>query len=143
MKRMFLGALVVLLALGACGSPDAQSSEPTAAASSPSPPPVATGTVEQLAARLGCQPQIRTEAAELRQGVCRAATGEFTVTTFPQERFKLTWLDAAAGWGGWYVVGPLWAVSASTKAIADDFRQTLGGSLIDGSKIPKPVGPGQ
>ena len=138
-------ALVGIATLAGCGSATASSSIGTAAthpaSTGPAVPTAVAGTVEQVAARLGCTPEIRTEAEELREGVCATADGQFTVTTFPREDLKLTWLDAAAGWGGWYVVGPRWAVGVPTKELASTFRQKVGGSLVDGSKIPEPAGP--
>jgi hypothetical protein len=144
MGRTYRAAVVVVTllfgaTLAGCSSSDAE----PAAAEKPRPsmsPPV-TGSVEQVAARLDCKPSIRTDADELRQGICETAGGEFSVTTFPEEKFKLIWLDAAAGWGGWYVVGPKWAVSANTKNEAANRQKKLGGTLVDGSIIPKSSAP--
>lgn len=137
--RVLVAIILCGIALAGCSSSDADPK--TAASPSPSESPPVTGSVEQVAARLDCKPVIRTDADELRQGVCGTGDSEFSVTTFPAEKFKFTWLDAAAGWGGWYVVGPRWAVSASTKDQATARQKKLGGSLVDGSVIPKPQGP--
>lgn len=131
-------ALLCATTLAGCAD---SGTEPAAAAPSPSVSPPVTGSVEQVAARLDCKPEIRTDADELRQGMCDTAAGQFAVTTFPAEKFKLIWLDAAAGWGGWYVVGPRWAVSATTKDEAVSRQKKLGGSLVDGSVIPKSPAP--
>lgn len=145
--RVVALALVGVAALSACSNGEASDVDTVAATSSaepsasPSVPVAVTGTVEQIAARLGCTPTIRTDADELRQGDCDTDVGEFSVVTFPAEKYKYTWLDAAAGWGGWYVVGPKWAVQASTKAVATAFQQRIGGTLRDGSVIPQSEGP--
>ena len=138
-SRVVAVTLLGGLALAGCSNSDA--APKTASSPRPSVSPPVTGSVEQVAARLDCKPQIRTDADELRQGICGTGNAEFSVTTFPAEKFKAIWLDAAAGWGGWYVVGPRWAVSASTKDQAVARQQKLGGSLVDGSVIPKTAGP--
>jgi hypothetical protein len=143
LAQFVLTSMVVLagtVALAGCGGTSESPAEP-AAAPSPSLPAAVAGTVEQVAAKLGCTPEIRTEADELREGACATPDAEFKITTFPREDLKLTWLDAAAGWGGWYVVGPRWAVGVGTKPLALAFQKKIGGSIVDGSKIPKPEGP--
>ena len=67
-----LGVAALLTPLAACSS-GGPAPKPTA----PSVSPPVTGSVEQVAARLGCKPVIRTEAEELREGRCPTAAGEF------------------------------------------------------------------
>ncbi|MER5224918.1 hypothetical protein [Streptomyces flaveus] len=109
----------------------AESAEP-ASKQSPSPStvsqPPAPAKVEVIASLTDCKPEIRIEADQLREGVCRTARGDWTVTTFPQEKFKETWLDAAAVYGGTYLVGPRWAIGAQ-PALLKKLRTEVGGEL--------------
>ncbi|WP_344652325.1 hypothetical protein [Cryptosporangium japonicum] len=136
MRRRHSEVLAVALLGGVLAGCSGAEPEPT---SSPSPsvsPPV-TGTVEQIASRLDCTPEIRIQAEELRQGMCGTGDALFAVTTFPADKFRDVWLYEAAGFGGWYVVGPGWTVSASTKDQATIRQKKLGGALVDGSVVPK------
>ncbi|MFG2195980.1 hypothetical protein [Streptomyces sp. NPDC048639] len=94
----------------------------------PSPVAPAPPDVEKIADRTGCTAEIRTEADELREGVCRTAQGEYLVTTFPKEKFKLVWLDSASMYGGTYLVGPRWAISGK-PALVEKLRTKVGGKL--------------
>jgi hypothetical protein len=98
--------------------------------SKPSPKTVspAPAKVEKIASLTGCKAEIRIEADELREGVCRTGRGDWTVTTFPAEKFKETWLDAAAVYGGTYLVGPKWAIGAK-PALLKALRTEVGGEL--------------
>lgn len=60
---------------------------------------VAPADVEVIANLTGCKVTIRIEAKELREGACHTETGDYLITTFPEERHKVTWLDSAAIYG--------------------------------------------
>lgn len=125
------GSLVLLLLTTACGGGEDKGA---AAQSSPTNDSatvagvVAPAKVEVIADLTGCKVKIRTEADELREGVCRTKRGDYLVTTFPQEKFKLTWLDAAAVYGGKYLVGTRWVVSAKPELL-EQLRPQLGGKI--------------
>ncbi|WP_369223894.1 hypothetical protein AB5J52_24550 [Streptomyces sp. R39] len=89
---------------------------------------VAPAKVEVIAALIGCEPRIRINAAELRQGVCHTQKSDYLVTTFPSDVLKETWLDSASGYGGKYLVGTRWIVSAQPQLL-DGFRDKLGGTI--------------
>ncbi|MDQ0957111.1 hypothetical protein QFZ66_000989 [Streptomyces sp. B4I13] len=89
---------------------------------------VAPAKVEVIAGLTGCTATIRIEAAELRQGVCHAEGADYLITTFPEERHKETWLDAAAIYGGRYLVGSRWVVSAEPEMLTR-FQAGLGGDV--------------
>ncbi|MER7930197.1 hypothetical protein ABTY96_45035 [Streptomyces sp. NPDC096057] len=89
---------------------------------------VAPAKVEVIAGLTGCTAEIRIDADELREGICRTERGEYRITTFPEERFKVTWLDSAAIYGGKYLVGTRWVVSAKPELLAG-FRSRLGGTV--------------
>ncbi|GGX59725.1 hypothetical protein [Streptomyces fructofermentans] len=98
----------------------------------------APAKIERIAELTGCKPEIRIEADELREGVCRTSRGRWIVTTFPREKFKETWLDAAAIYGGTYLVGPRWAIGGE-RALLDDLRTDVGGELRNLRDSPSPV----
>ncbi|MFH0515714.1 hypothetical protein ACHBTE_00855 [Streptomyces sp. M41] len=126
------GVLAVLSLVTACGGGDeggkaaAKSTPPTVAADAAGV--VAPAKVEVIAGLTGCQVKIRTEADELREGVCRTKEGDYLITTFPAEKYKLTWLDSAAVYGGKYLVGTRWVVSAK-PALLEQLRPRLGGTI--------------
>ncbi|WP_369173691.1 hypothetical protein AB5J49_39450 [Streptomyces sp. R28] len=125
------GSLVLLLLATACGGDEDKG---TAAKSSPTNVSatavgvVAPAKVEVIADLTGCKVKIRTDADELREGVCHTEKGDYLITTFPQEKHKLTWLDAASVYGGKYLVGTRWVVSAKPKLL-EELRPRLGGTV--------------
>ncbi|WP_232838482.1 hypothetical protein [Streptomyces geranii] len=124
---------VVLPLTTACTS-DSGDGGKKAASASMTPAPVAAvvapAKVEVIADLTGCKVKIRTDAAELREGVCHTSLGDYLITTFPQEKFKLTWLDSASMYGGKYLVGTKWVISAAPKLLAP-LRQKVGGTVED------------
>lgn len=88
----------------------------------------ASAKVEVIAGLTGCTAKIRIEADELRQGVCHTAEADYLITTFPEEQHKETWLESASIYGGKYLVGSRWVVSAQPKLL-EQFRPKLGGTI--------------
>ena len=101
---------------------------------------MAPAKVEVIADLTGCEVKIRTEADELREGVCHTERGDYLITTFPQEKLKLTWLDAAAVYGGKYLVGTRWVVSAK-PALLEQLRPRLGGRIQQLRGVGPTAGP--
>ncbi|MEV6996734.1 hypothetical protein AB0N62_03400 [Streptomyces sp. NPDC093982] len=137
-----VGSLALLLLTTACGGGE---DDKAAAKSTPANVSatvagvVAPAKVEVIADLTGCTVKIRTEADELREGVCHTKKGDYLITTFPQEKFKLTWLDAAAVYGGKYLVGTRWVVSAKPEVL-DRLRPQLGGTIQQLRGVgPKPA----
>lgn len=129
-----VGLVVLPLVAGCGGGDDAGTGDK---ASKPSQMPdaekvavVAPAKVEVIADLAGCKVKIRTEADELREGVCHTPEGDYLITTFPEEKYKLTWLETASIYGGKYLVGPRWAVSAKPKTL-EPLRKKLGGTIQD------------
>ncbi|MFD4601566.1 hypothetical protein ACFWPQ_26465 [Streptomyces sp. NPDC058464] len=89
---------------------------------------VAPAKVEVIAGLIGCRPEIRINATELRQGVCHTKKVDYLITTFPSDELKETWLDSASGYGGKYLVGTEWIVSAQPRML-EGFRDRLGGTI--------------
>ncbi|WP_338897102.1 hypothetical protein WBG99_16900 [Streptomyces sp. TG1A-60] len=124
-------SLAVLPLVAACGGGDEDKAAGRAAdGSSPVAAVVAPAKVEVIAQLTGCEVKIRTEAEELREGVCHTADGDFVITTFPKEELKEVWLESATIYGGKYLVGPRWAISAK-PAVLDPLKAKVGGTIRD------------
>ncbi|MET9390208.1 hypothetical protein ABZY20_07305 [Streptomyces sp. NPDC006624] len=130
------GVLAALALLTACGGGEegkAAGGGGTAApgvSAAPAAGVVAPAKVEVIAGLTGCTAKIRTEADELREGVCRTEQGDYLITTFPEERLKETWLESAAVYGGTHLVGMRWVVSAEPELL-ESLRPKLGGTIRD------------
>ncbi|GAA4317385.1 hypothetical protein GCM10023086_40330 [Streptomyces venetus] len=132
-------ALVVLSLATACDGGDdepaggGKAAKPSGAAA-PAAGVVAPAKVEVIAGLAGCKVKIRTEADELREGVCHTEKGDFLITTFPEEKLKETWLESARVYGGKYLVGMRWVVSAK-PGMLEPLRAKLGGTVRELSGI--------
>lgn len=130
------GGLALFSLATACGGGGEDTSEgngkssksPAAAAASSAPGVVAPAKIEVIAGLAGCEAEIRVEADELREGVCHSDRADYRITTFPAEKYKEAWLDAARIYGGKYLVGPQWVVSAEPEHLASVQRK-LGGTV--------------
>ncbi|MFD9909696.1 hypothetical protein [Streptomyces sp. NPDC059063] len=92
-------------------------------------PVTAVGTLEQLARKAACAPDIQTDAAELRQAQCRTADGRrFVLATFATDRGTREWLNAANDYGGTYLVGRKW-VAVGEPDVVTALRGRLGGTV--------------
>ncbi|MGA4842398.1 hypothetical protein [Streptomyces sp. G45] len=97
----------------------------------PSAPAVARGSLEQLARKAGCAPDVRTDAAELRQANCRSSDGRrYVLVTFATERGARAWLDGADDYGGTYLVGRKW-VAVGDRGVLGVVRGRLGGRVAE------------
>ncbi|MFJ2827852.1 hypothetical protein ACIPC1_09610 [Streptomyces sp. NPDC087263] len=125
-----VGSLALLPLVTACGGgeDDAAADRGQAEIAAPSAAVVAPAKVEVIANLTGCKVQIRTEADELRVGVCHTENADYAITTFPEEKYKLTWLDTAGVYGGKYLVGTRWVVTAPEEML-EPFRTKLGGTI--------------
>ncbi|MFC8271272.1 hypothetical protein ACFUJR_01745 [Streptomyces sp. NPDC057271] len=91
-------------------------------------PEEASGTLEQIAERAGCDPDLQTDAAELRQAKCATDDGTYILTTFATDRGQREWLNESKDYGGSYLVGRKWTVSADAGTVKQ-VRERLGGQV--------------
>ncbi|MBZ3905864.1 hypothetical protein J8M51_30045 [Streptomyces scabiei] len=139
-------ALLTLTLATACGgggdddaAADRRASKTPAMSAAPEAGVVAPAKVEVIAELTGCKPKIRIDADELRQGVCHTPEVDYLVTTFPEEKYKETWLESAAIYGGKYLVGARWVVSAKPELL-EGLRAKLGGTVRELSGLgPSPA----
>lgn len=118
---LLLGAAAVL-ALAGCGSGGRTGSVP----------PTATGSLEHLAAEVKCEPNMQTDADEIRQAICGTGKGRFILATFATDRGQREWINDAKDYGGHYLVGRKW-VAVGDDGVVKALRGTLGGDLEDGA----------
>jgi hypothetical protein len=121
-------ALLTLATACSAGTDAAMNSDPSKVSAAPAAGVVAPAKVEVIAGLTGCKAEIRIDADELREGLCHTKTADYLITTFPEEKYKLTWLDSARVYGGTYLVGERWVVSAKPELL-EQFRAKLGGTV--------------
>lgn len=116
-------ALVVpalaLALLSGCGGNDDEA---------PRTPKTATGSLEQLAEKAKCDPNVQTDADELRQANCKTGYGRYILTTFATDRGLREWINEANDYGGSYLVGRKWVASGDAKVV-ESLRGRLGGTV--------------
>ncbi|WP_267245539.1 hypothetical protein [Streptomyces sp. PR69] len=88
----------------------------------------ATGSLEQIAARADCEPDIQTDAEELRQANCTTADGRYVLATFATDRGHREWINEAKNYGGSYLVGRKWVAVGDAEVLAA-LRGRLGGTV--------------
>ncbi|MEU0809633.1 hypothetical protein [Streptomyces sp. NPDC005970] len=123
---------VALLAAG-CGS-DADSDKAAIdrggkAKPSASAPAARPASVEKLAGTMGCKPEITTDVDDYRQGVCHAGKKNYVFLSFVTTKGQRDWLGYAQMYGGTYLVGNRWVVSAESMRTLKEARGKLGGTI--------------
>ncbi|MEE1755198.1 hypothetical protein [Streptomyces sp. SP18CS02] len=91
-------------------------------------PRTATGTLEQLARQAECEPNISTDAEELRQANCATEDGTYVLATFATDRGLREWINEANDYGGSYLVGRKW-VAVGDEKVVTALRGRLGGAV--------------
>lgn len=119
---MALAVLALALVAG-CGANDDEA---------PDVPATATGSLEQIASKAKCDPNISTDAAELRQANCTTGDGKYVLATFATDRGQREWINEAKDYGGAYLVGRRWVAVGEPKVVAT-LRGRLGGTVEKGS----------
>ncbi|MFE1409689.1 hypothetical protein ACIGFK_01120 [Streptomyces sp. NPDC085524] len=76
---------------------------------------------------------MNVEAEELREGGCETAQGAYRMATFAADGGLRSWLAEARAYGGSYLVGNRWVVTARPADALGGLRDRLGGSLDTGS----------
>lgn len=112
-------AVLALALLSGCGANDDEA---------PKTPKTATGSLEQLAEQAECDPNVQTDAEELRQANCRTGDGRYILTTFATDRGLREWINEANDYGGSYLVGRKWVASGDAKVV-ETLRGRLGGTV--------------
>jgi len=109
---------VAVLALAGCGSGDGKAETKV--------PVTATGSLESLAAKVKCTPDMQIDSDEVRQAICKTSAGKFVFATFATDRGQREWINDAKDYGGYYLVGRKW-VAVGTDKVVKALQPTLGG----------------
>lgn len=122
-------AAVLLLSLlcGACGGAERQAPSPAAAAR-PAP-----ATLDRIGEALDCRPEVTVDAEELKEGGCEVAGQSYRLATFAADEGRRAWLAESLPYGGTYLVGDLWVVTAPSPDALTRLRDHLGGTLQSGA----------
>ncbi|MFD0353389.1 hypothetical protein ACFVHW_06495 [Streptomyces sp. NPDC127110] len=123
-----------LLAGGCATEPPAHGGAAAHAAHAGGSPAGKGTTVEELASALGCTAESITEADELRQGACATGQGAYRLSTFAAEAGLRSWLAETRVYGGVYLVGERWVVTAQSADALTALRERLGGTLETGAE---------
>ncbi|MEV6317186.1 hypothetical protein [Streptomyces sp. NPDC051776] len=92
-------------------------------------PKTATGSVEELAKKAECKPDIQVDAEDVRQGLCKVGEKKkYVLATFTTNTGQQDWLSSAQAYGGSYLVGPKW-VAVGDADVIGDLRGKLGGNV--------------
>jgi len=113
-----VAAAAGVLALAGCGTgnSDAAAKVPTAA----------TGSLESLAAKVKCKPDMQIDSDEVRQAICTTSDGKYVFATFATDRGQREWINDAKDYGGFYLVGRKWVAVGEDKVVKT-LQHTLGG----------------
>ncbi|MES4905561.1 MULTISPECIES: hypothetical protein [unclassified Streptomyces] len=125
-------AAVALLSAG-CGS-DAETDKASIGKGgkgrpSASAPAARPAGVEKLARTMGCKPEITTDVDDYRQGVCHLGKKNYVFLSFVTAKGQRDWLDYAQMYGGSFLVGNRWVVSAESMSSLKAARDKLGGAI--------------
>lgn len=130
--RHVLPCAVVLLAsllCAGCGGSGPSSPAPAPArVAGPAPAPL-----DLIADALGCRAEVVVEAEELREGACQVGPQAYRMATFSTGAGRETWLAESRAYGGTYLVGDLWVVTAATPEALTPLHDHLGGTLESGT----------
>ena len=88
-----------------------------------------TYTVEQLAATIGCTAEITLKAMDYRKGECTTDGIPYVFLDFQTSTGQREWLDYAEMYGGLYLVGDRWALSAKSKSFMQELSGKVGGKV--------------
>ncbi|MFF4499412.1 hypothetical protein [Streptomyces sp. NPDC001401] len=117
MLAVATGAAVLALAGCGTGNSDAAAKVPTAA----------TGSLESLAAKVKCKPDMQIDSDEVRQAICKTSDGKYVFATFATDRGQREWINDAKDYGGFYLVGRKWVAVGEDKVVKA-LQGTLGGN---------------
>ncbi|MEU8839507.1 hypothetical protein AB0D97_10295 [Streptomyces roseus] len=122
--------LLATLLCGGCAARVAAGREPDGGSSAPAPASTARpAPLQEIGAALGCTPETTVDAEELREGACGSGQTGFRMATFTSEQGRRTWLNEAQMYGGTYLVGPTWVITAASAEALAGARTRLGGTI--------------
>jgi len=124
-------AIASVFLLVGCGTADSPGATPSAT------PSLGALTVEALATKLGCEAKVTLKAADYRKADCTTSAGRHVLFDFDTTTGQRAWLEYAELYGGIYLVGERWALSAVSREYMQSLQPKLGGTLEGGVPTPK------
>ncbi|MGR4881200.1 hypothetical protein ACIPUC_17595 [Streptomyces sp. LARHCF249] len=123
-----LAVLCAVLPTGGCaGSPAAHHGPRAHEGRAPS------ASIEEIAAAVGCTAHVDVQAEELREGGCQTGQGAYRMVTFAADEGLRSWLTEARMYGGTYLVGSRWVVTAPSADALTALRGRIGGAVEAGA----------
>ncbi|MGP3689569.1 hypothetical protein ACTVZO_33565 [Streptomyces sp. IBSNAI002] len=123
-----VAAVCAVLPTGACaGSPAPSHGARAQESRAPS------ASIEEIAAAVGCTAHVDVQAEELREGGCQTGQGAFRMATFAADEGQRSWLTEARAYGGTYLVGSRWVVTAPSADALAVLRGRIGGEVESGT----------
>ncbi|MBT2457555.1 hypothetical protein [Streptomyces sp. ISL-86] len=89
-------------------------------------------TLQEIAAALGCAAEVTVDAEELKEGACGAGEEGYRMVTFSADQGQRAWLAESRMYGGTYLVGNRWVVTAASAEALAPLREHLGGTVETG-----------
>ncbi|MGY0056550.1 hypothetical protein ACWY4P_08315 [Streptomyces sp. LZ34] len=124
----------VLLVSGCAGSEGQGHASHAQKKASPSAAKAAgPASLTKIAHAIGCKANVVTDADELRQAACKAGKAQYTLVTFATDKGKRDWLSVSKDYGGTYLVGYRWSVTAPSEDSLKPLRVKLGGTIETGT----------
>ncbi|MFG2999899.1 hypothetical protein [Streptomyces sp. NPDC048340] len=99
----------------------------------PGPAAAPGTTVAEIAAALGCTAEITVDAEELKEGACGTGPEAYRMATFAAGQGQRAWLAESRMYGGTYLVGDRWVVTAASADALTPLRERLGGTIETGT----------
>lgn len=122
-------AIALLVALLCVGCTAGAGSADNAGGGRAAPPPPAPEQLDRIAAALECVPEVTVDAEEVREGACAVGAQAFRLATFSTAQGRAAWLSESRQYGGTYLVGERWIITAPTADALTQARARLGGTL--------------
>ena len=123
--------LLALVLVAGCGTPEpaAQPAPTTSSSSSQVSLPPKALTVADMAAHVGCVPEPVGKTSDFRQATCAAPKEKLVLLDFDTTEGMRAWLDTAMLYGGIYLVGDRWVLSAESVEYMETLRTKFGGTI--------------
>ena len=111
--------------------PEDRSRKSTATGPSASPTPSAEpASLDELADAVGCaKPEVAGKTLDYRQGLCETDEAQYILLTFDTAQGQREWLKVSQMYGGVYLVGNRWVLSAEPRSAMEAAREKLGGTI--------------
>jgi hypothetical protein len=130
-RRALVLSIVPVFLLAGCGTAGSPASTPSAT------PTLGALTVEALAAKLGCEAKVTLKAADYRKADCTTSEGRHVLLDFATTTGQRAWLEYAQLYGGIYLVGERWALSAVSRQYMQSLQAKLGGTVEGRASTPE------